>query len=221
MLLRDKRSVLLLVRHGQAMFGTDDYDRLSALGHDQSRRLGTVLAAQGVKPEAVLSGTMRRHRETAAGLLAGAGWEHGVGVDPAWDEFDRHALPRDDPDGPSTTDPRRFQAALETGMRRWAEGEIRHGTGEPFADFRARTENAVRTAVTDPSSGGPTVVVTSAGVIGWIVADLLGGGVEQWIRLNRVCLNASVTKIAFGRNGPYPVSFNDHGHLDPSDVTFR
>ncbi len=31
---------LYLVRHGQASFGSDDYDRLSPLGQRQSQRLG-------------------------------------------------------------------------------------------------------------------------------------------------------------------------------------
>ena len=32
---------LFLVRHAQAAFGTDDYDRLTELGHRQARWLGT------------------------------------------------------------------------------------------------------------------------------------------------------------------------------------
>ena len=33
-------SELILVRHAQASFGEDDYDRLSVLGHQQARWLG-------------------------------------------------------------------------------------------------------------------------------------------------------------------------------------
>ena len=39
---------LYLVRHGQASFGEDDYDKLSELGHRQSRRLGEYFAAKGL-----------------------------------------------------------------------------------------------------------------------------------------------------------------------------
>ena len=49
-------SVVLLVRHGQASFGAEDYDRLSALGEEQSRLLGSSLAARGVRPEVVVRG---------------------------------------------------------------------------------------------------------------------------------------------------------------------
>jgi broad specificity phosphatase PhoE len=38
---------LYLVRHGQASFGADDYDQLSALGRRQSVRLGEYLRGKG------------------------------------------------------------------------------------------------------------------------------------------------------------------------------
>ena len=40
--------MVLLVRHGQAAFGTDHYDRLSERGRQQARWLGEHLAALGV-----------------------------------------------------------------------------------------------------------------------------------------------------------------------------
>ena len=59
--------VVLLVRHGQASFGADDYDVLSETGWEQARLLGAWLAARGVAPDVVVRGGMRRHRETARG----------------------------------------------------------------------------------------------------------------------------------------------------------
>ena len=43
---------LYLVRHGQASFGTHDYDRLSDLGHRQCRRLGEHFREAGIVFEA-------------------------------------------------------------------------------------------------------------------------------------------------------------------------
>ena len=67
-------SSILLVRHGQASFGAADYDDLSPTGHEQSRVLGAALAARGVGADLVVAGEMRRHAQTAASLLDGAGW---------------------------------------------------------------------------------------------------------------------------------------------------
>ena len=40
---------LYLVRHGQASFGADDYDKLSDLGHRQCVRLGEYFRDKGVR----------------------------------------------------------------------------------------------------------------------------------------------------------------------------
>ena len=55
---------LTAIRHGQASFGTDDYDRLSASGWKQSRLLGNWLASHDHHFSHVVCGGMRRHRET-------------------------------------------------------------------------------------------------------------------------------------------------------------
>ena len=70
---------LYLVRHGQASFGAADYDRLSALGERQSVRLGAYWRERGVVFNAVLTGTLRRHRQTWAGIAAGLGFASSEG----------------------------------------------------------------------------------------------------------------------------------------------
>ena len=60
---------LYLVRHGQASFGADDYDRLSDLGARQSERLGQYLAGKGLTFDAALCGTLRRQVDTCGGIL--------------------------------------------------------------------------------------------------------------------------------------------------------
>lgn len=64
-------STLFLVRHGQASFGADDYDKLSPVGHQQAHLLGRYFADRGVRPVRVMTGTLRRQRETWAGIAAG------------------------------------------------------------------------------------------------------------------------------------------------------
>ena len=85
---------ILLVRHGQASFGGADYDVLSALGERQARCLGAALAARGMRPALVMSGSMRRQLSSAAALAAGAGWDLEPSVDAGWDEFELSGLVR-------------------------------------------------------------------------------------------------------------------------------
>jgi broad specificity phosphatase PhoE len=106
-------------------------------------------------------------------------------------------------------------------MHHWAGTVGAPPTGESLADFAARAESGLRTAAERQPRGATTVVVTSAGVIGWLAASLLGAGVEQWIRLNRVCVNTGVTTLVAGRRGISLVAFNDHSHLSPQEITYR
>ena len=46
---------LYCIRHAQASFGSDNYDKLSDLGHGQSRHTGDWFARLGIRPD-------RRHR---------------------------------------------------------------------------------------------------------------------------------------------------------------
>ena len=67
---------LYLVRHGQASLGAADYDQLSALGAQQSQRLGEHWRAQGITFDAVITGTMKRHAQTLAGIQQGMNTQH-------------------------------------------------------------------------------------------------------------------------------------------------
>ena len=66
------RARLVLVRHGQASALSGDYDQLSELGREQSKRLGPWLARWARDPAHVLVGPRRRHRETYEEALAQA-----------------------------------------------------------------------------------------------------------------------------------------------------
>lgn len=212
---------ILLVRHGQASFGSADYDVLSPAGERQARRLGTALAARGIRPASVISGSMRRQRASAAALVGQAEWPLEVSVDAAWDEFELSGLVPPTTAGQQPRDRETFQDALEAGMHRWAGTAGGPLTGESFAAFAARTESALRTTAARQPRGATTLVMTSAGVIGWLAASLLGAGAEQWIRLNRVCVNTGVTTLITGRRGISLVTFNEHSHLSPQEITYR
>src|SRR3954471_202019 len=80
--------VVLLVRHGQASFGAEDYDVLSETGLEQSRVLGRALATQGPEPTAIVHGAMRRQRDTATVMADAGGWSAAPDPDDGWNEFD-------------------------------------------------------------------------------------------------------------------------------------
>jgi broad specificity phosphatase PhoE len=222
---------VLLVRHGQASWDGDDYDVLSERGHEQGRLLGAALVARGVRPDVVVGGGMRRHRETVENIVSGAGLGGvDVEVDTGWDEYDHVSLLAQVPTsfaGEKPT-PAEFQAWMEQATDRWIRGEHAEDAGpdaakvEQFAEFTRRVEEALHRAVGGAS--GTTLVVTSGGPIAWVTASLLGGGATLWSRLNVVCVNTGLTKLVTGRRGVTLVTFNEHSHLEgrePELLTYR
>lgn len=215
---------LLLVRHGQASWDGDDYDVLSDVGHRQGALLGAALAARGIRPDLIVSGGMRRHRETVENIVAGGGYgDVAVETDAGWDEYDHVSMLAQVPTtfaGERPT-PAEFQAWMEQATDRWIRGEHADDYHEPFAEFTARVDAALRRAV--GGAHGTTLVVTSGGPISWATASLLGGGAALWSRLNVVCVNSGVTKLVTGRRGVTLVSFNEHTHLEgePDLLSYR
>lgn len=230
-------SVVLLVRHGQASFGADDYDALSEAGHEQARILGRDLARRGVTPTRVIRGGLRRHRETAEGILEGlgsAGVDIPVVVDAGWDEFDfDHVLrvhtPTTEPgsvmatvgDLPPEEQRAIFQARFEEATARWTGGVADHEYAESFPAFTARVVAALERAA--EATTGTDLVVSSGGPIGLVTSHILAGDASLWAQLNRVAVNTAVTKVISGRSGLHLSAFNTHTHLehDRSLVTYR
>lgn len=231
-------SVLLLVRHGQASFGKRDYDALSDTGHEQSRVLGRALAARGVVPDVIVRGELRRHRETADGILeglGGAGADLPVEVDAGWDEFDfKHVMEVHKPlyrsrtlmladyaRTPARERRARFQAMFEEATERWTGGVADADYHEPFPAFSERVDAAARRAAAQ--SAGTVLVVSSGGPIGLVTSHLLAGDASLWATLNKVAVNTGVTKVVRGRSGLTLSSYNEHTHVehDRALLTYR
>lgn len=215
---------VLLVRHGQASFGTDDYDVLSGLGEEQAALVGRALA--GVKPSVVRHGVLRRQRETARIAAETAGWDAPLVEDHRWDEFAMSGFQRQNSAvhamtaQADTVDPadraREFQRWFEGATDRWLAG--RHEPGdESWVDFGTRTMAALEAAV----EHGTAVVFTSGGPVAALTAALVDGGASAYRRLMPVMVNTSVTKVVSGRRGLSLLAFNAHDHLPRELVTYR
>ena len=221
-------SAVLLVRHGQASWASADYDVLSAVGEEQSRVLGRALAARGVRPDLVVRGALRRHRQTAEHALEAAGWPVGAEVDDGWDEFDHLQMLSMHPSGYGEGEElsrAQFQAWFEEATLRWTGGRHDGDYTESFTAFGDRVGAALRRTVERLGRDRTAVVFTSGGPVSWVAASLLGGGASLWTQLNPVTVNAAVTKVVVGRRGSTLVSFNDHAHLEgsgePGLLTYR
>ena len=123
---------LYLVRHGQASFGADDYDQLSDLGRRQSVRLGQYLRERygdGLRFNAVLTGTLRRQIGTWQGIAEGGGFDAPHVSWPGLNEYDSHAViaaihhePLPKPDTPELY--RHHFRLLRDGLTAWMQGRV-------------------------------------------------------------------------------------------------
>ena len=219
---------LLLVRHGQASWAAEDYDVLSETGWEQSRLLGKALAARGIAPDLVVTGSMRRHRETSEACLGELSTSPEIEVDAGWDEFDHVAMlaAHPAPFGDRKPTKAEFQEWFETATDRWTGGSHDDEYAESFGAFTDRVGSALRRTA-ERAGSGTALVFSSGGPIAWATASLLAEDRTTasglWRRLNPVCVNSGVTRLVTGRRGTTMVTFNEHAHLDgvPGALTYR
>lgn len=230
-------STLHLVRHGQASFGSADYDRLSDLGELQVRHLSRHLQQSGQTVDAIYSGTLRRQRSTAEILAAGASGAGGVRCTAAFDEYDAHTLLRMHAEltgaslaslqgGLAPPDPRAFQRRLEEAGSAWVAGSLDGPGVEPWQDFRRRVAAGLEDVMRSEGRSRQVLICTSAGAIGAAVGHVLGLDDPGALRLSWSVLNASVTRIRYDGRRCSLESFNAVPHLETQPeprrlLTFR
>src|SRR5687768_4494293 len=173
-------------------------------------------------PTSVVSGSLRRHTQTAAAAIDASGlgedsanyWD----VDDGWNEYDHRPL------GDRLTltrrmTPQEFQPVLEESLERWMDGRL--DTTPAYTDWHGGVLGSLERAIDAAGAGQDVAVFTSGGPIATVVSHLLTGDDSLFIRLNAVIVNASVTTIMNGSTGPRVLSFNEHTHLPRDLVTFR
>lgn len=212
--------VVLLVRHGQASFGSDDYDVLSDVGREQSRVVGSELARRALRSPLVMCGSLLRQRDTAEIALSFANLDVSPATDARWDEYDhldllkRYVAEDAAHDGTS----KGVQVLLDQALAAW----VADPSGD-WSSFSGGAVDALHALVDSLSPGQDAVVFTSGGVIAAVASTLLGVGSAGVVALNRVTMNGAITKLVVGGNGISLVAFNDHSHFeDRRDlVTYR
>lgn len=213
---------LYLVRHGQASFGAADYDQLSELGHKQSVRLGEYWRERGIRFDAVITGALRRHRQTWEGIAEGLGVaERDVPAWPGLNEYDSHAViatihpePLERADTPERY--RHHFRLLRDGLAAWMQGRAAPVGMPSYVDFLAGVVQVLDHARAE-HHGAKLLVVSSGGPISTAVGHVLKAPVETTIELNLRMRNTSVTEFTFTPTRHALVTYNTLPHLDGPD----
>jgi broad specificity phosphatase PhoE len=218
--------VIHVVRHGQAAFGTEHYDRLTEIGFAQARLLGGYFARRHIRFDAVFTGTLRRQAETAQGILQGHP-DHGSQLVqesfPSLDEYKPEAVmmaltgtyPAPAP-AAARRDPvvvREHFRILREALLAWAEDRTQP---EGMPAWQAFQDGAVSVLIEARQRfpDGNVLIVSSGGPIAAIVAAALKAPPATAVELNLRIRNSSLTEFASTPRRHHLVSFNGLPHID-------
>lgn len=237
-------SILTVVRHGQASFLADDYDKLSPLGEQQSRRLAEYWLCTGVRFDRVFYGPRERQIRTgeiagAAFRAAGEAWPDPEPVEEL-DEYPAEQVVRtflpelqrkyDHLDrwtkeffttANQDTKRRAFDRVLHEVTRRWIEGEVHSlevPSWEEFLDCVAAGLAKIRAG---SDNGSRVVAFTSGGPTAATARVALELTPLKTLDLTWMPRNASFSEFLFSAERFTMATFNCTPHLKPDELTYR
>lgn len=224
-------TTIYLIRHGQASFGAESYDKLSPNGELQAKLLGQYFNQILKEEPYVVAGSMQRHQQTANLALAECFPETEIQTDSAWNEFNHQQVfaqyePRfNEPhllkqDVENEVNPRAYLAKIfEGAIERWTGGDYHHEYDESWPDFKSRVETALQNLCDELAKTKPryAVVFTSGGVISVAAGKLLELNANRTFALNWAITNTSMTTLRLVGNEPQLLSLNEHHFIKAED----
>jgi broad specificity phosphatase PhoE len=215
----------------------EDYDRLSALGEEQARKLGEFWVRHDIRFDSCFHGPARRHIRTAeiaseVVKQAGMPWPEMVTL-PELDELDAALLMRVLAPRLVEADPNvrhlfadfesnrhtpeagyKLQKLFEAAMRRWCSGEFDCEEFETWTQFQDRVQSAIRRIRETAGSGKNVVAISSGGPISTTMAAALNLPPAGAIELLWLSRNCSFAEFLFSGDRFTMHSFNSIPHLD-------
>lgn len=230
-----------VIRHAQASFGKNDYDRLSPLGARQALLLADHLESLGIDFHCFYLGEHQRHAQTFEpyeNRLIKAGKTFRAQKQAALNEFDyesvlRTAVPqliKHDPtlardvDG-MLDDNLVFQRIFEKSVYMWLEKPERFPGLESWQDFSRQAATVIDSIMEETGPGQNPVIVTSGGVVAAMVQAALDLSDKMTLGLSWQIYNGSITRFKYRDRKPVLSGFNDIAYInaspDKSLATYR
>jgi broad specificity phosphatase PhoE len=223
-------STLFLIRHAQASFGTDNYDRLSLTGHKQAYVAGEFLHSNAGAIDCIYSGELRRQVETAEGIAKTVRTRDGrvpeIRIDARLNEVDvegqfKHLVPiltATDKEiatlhEEAKKSSRSYQKVLARVFTHWQDLPADYPHLESWPAFAARVTSAVKDIARTAGSGANTVVVSSGGAIATIAQHVIGLPKSGAYPLFEALVNASITRLLHSGERISLSTFNDYSYL--------
>ena len=232
-------STLYLIRHGQASFGSDNYDVLSPIGVKQAVLLGNYASEHNMEFHAVFAGKLERQIDTfqhfAQSYLAPL---PSLISDPSFDEHQvteifKQQLPtyilknealRKAIHEKGRKDPWVKKQILRIFFRvylDWVNGEIENHDHEDWPSFKNRVTLGISLLKDQLEKQDSIALFTSGGTISVILGYVLGLSDTKMAELNWQVRNSSISELNFSKGKFYLRGFNAIPHLkDPHMITY-
>ncbi len=219
-------ATIYLIRHGQASFGAEDYDKLSELGCRQAAVVGEYLRDSNVHFDAVYSGDLSRQRETARLAIASQPREVPHYIDARFNEIQNDAqlkclMPEVLKINPTIqalvekglSSSKDYQKVIDAVFNYWVSPVCKDPRIQSWAEFSGGARQAIADVIREQGSGKTVGIFTSGGTLATIVAQVLGLGGEQTYQFYEPILNCSVTQLFYNRSKISLSYFNDCSFL--------
>jgi broad specificity phosphatase PhoE len=236
---------LFLVRHAQASFLEQNYDKLSGRGVAQARLLGQYWVQRKVAFDRVATGPRVRQQDTAK-LISEEYRKSGVEfaeplVLSEFDEYqgevvlerslpqllkidqsirDLHAAFESAPD--SARKRAAFQKLFEAVIGKWVDGAILLAGVETWSEFCSRVNSGLTKFLAPAGRGERAAIVTSGGPIAVAMQRALNLSPQYTLEVSWMSRNCSWSEFLYSKDRFTLSTFNSHPHLnDAVMLTYR
>ena len=220
---------IYFIRHGQASFGQPSYDRLSPVGERQAELLGRHFKQNNIRFDAVYSGAMRRHMQTATIALnqMNGDSKQKINIDADFNEMGSSDQMMNHLFNVIQEDPALSAQLKEIHTDHGAIGRI-FDIAEKMdlmpvqvetrlrmaKQFRERISGAIDNLVRKLENFDKVAVFTSGGPTAVALRRTLDTSREQTIRLGWELRNTSITVLRHHQDQLWLVLFNCVAHLE-------
>jgi broad specificity phosphatase PhoE len=243
-------AAIYLIRHGQASFGSTDYDQLSTKGSQQAALLGEYWRSRAA-PSQFYCGDLLRHGQTLTHFVNGyQGAATPMVIHSGFNEFDHvdilqkyndqwHNFAKMTQELNQLNEPNKaLQKEFYQALNHWISGDKDHEYKESWPQFQARCIRALQNIIQQelakkrqlsavgsaPKQSKDILVFTSGGTISVIIQHILKLTDQQTLAINQQTRNTSVTKLLFSENMLSVDYFNNYSHLEQAGddwITFK
>ena len=219
-------SKITLVRHGQASFGSNHYDKLSDIGRLQAQRVGDYFKQCATEFDLILHGEMSRQSDTAAIIAESMGYSGSLVQHKGADEFDSENLLKAYlpqlanrsvdfhemiyGDNNWFKSDKNFKQVFSELIRIWQQDQ--QCRFESWQSFRSRVMTFLQQVVEDGHPNRRVLIATSGGLISVALMSLLKLPEEQFTEINLSVNNASLTDVKLHNTDTVKQDLDNHLH---------